>query len=546
MDDATQYWTFLTVAGEKIMSRQEMTAQQHFRTTIQPSLMDLAQDLPFPHRNIQRHLLKQHQSEQCQGVQQQQQVDAQPLVEAPSAEPFSVVDAQYTAIPEQATAVGVLTRQKASTAQITPISSQNPLAPKANVSSPTAAELCLRCSISHQISYACQQLADQFGANHGFTSLHLSTAVLHDECLLGQQRSHRRQPQNQSSYRSLATDIFETFNPERSSIKVWTVRRVRHDRSINEILLDHGVYLVSDWAILNDTTEPQLERILREFYSLSSGEIHQAILMLESYHVVYRGDRLKQQQSGRCCTPTAEQLDRISKYLEVLQAEEELSSISAPSPSDTLQQLQALAHCLRRHRIHSRGGKQVADSLDDPGTNYSAGAIPSSLEQADDDDSTDFISYYRQAFERCLDQAIQTAVEQRVAQLSKRKGERHKLFLKGLTLFHCQGQTMIEIAPQLGYERQDKVTYLLKLKNLRADIRHELLRLLRHQVVAIAQQFTNPERLRTIDQQLDAALEEQVSEMISEAERETSGERNGPLQSRFARHLCRYLDTRTS
>ncbi|NEQ96231.1 MAG: hypothetical protein F6K30_05840 [Cyanothece sp. SIO2G6] len=166
--------------------------------------------------------------------------------------------------------------------------------------------------------------------------------------------------------------------------------------------------------------------------------------------------------------------------------------------------------------------------------------------EPDLEQGNEMMALYQQAFDRSLDQAIQTVVEQRVATLGKRKGKRDQLFLQGLALFHGQGLTMTEIAPHLGYERQDKVSFLLKLKDLRADVRHELLQQLREQVVAIAQQFVSADQLASLDQRLDAALEAQIGSVMTEAERETSGARNGPLQSRFACRLCHYLDHRAN
>jgi hypothetical protein len=48
----------------------------------------------------------------------------------------------------------------------------------------------------------------------------------------------------------------------------------------NAFLLEHEVYLVSDWAILNDTSSKQLQRIFSQFHHLTSQEIQQAMQLL--------------------------------------------------------------------------------------------------------------------------------------------------------------------------------------------------------------------------------------------------------------------------
>jgi hypothetical protein len=57
------------------------------------------------------------------------------------------------------------------------------------------------------------------------------------------------------------------------------------------------VYFISDWAILNDTKSKQLQRILAEFHHLSEFEIRYSCILLESYHAVYRRDRLEQRRN---------------------------------------------------------------------------------------------------------------------------------------------------------------------------------------------------------------------------------------------------------
>ena len=536
MNDATQYWIYISITpGGSLRTHQHDDAHTHFHQTLSPTLPDLATTPKFPHRTLQRHLVW----DKAEGGERQKAEGKRQKMDLP------------------------------------------------------ASEACLRCFISHQITYACQQLANQFGTNHGFGKMDLLPSILNDDRL---HQTPQCQPtpspsqdgnrssqnpdfdrlnrpseiQNQSKiqnpkslYTSLPTEILTTFNPDRSNLKTWTVRLVRHNPTVTATLLAYGVYLVSDWAILNDTTEPQLGRILGEFYVLTPAEIQQFTLLLESYHAIYRGDRLKNNQSGRCVPPTPAQLTRISQYIQELQAEDSrhksqgeedpISSfgkggLRGVSPKQVLIQLQALAHHLRDYRIHVRRGTLYTTSIDDPNASYldSQFAIEPNASADDEDTTQAFLSGYRQAFEESLDAAIQVVVEQKVVRLSKRKGDRHILFLKGLQLFHCRGQTMGEIAPQLGYERQDKVTYLLKLKDLRADIRHETLKQLRDRILSLAKAFADPEQLQQLDQQLDGLLDEPLTKLITDAEKETTGAREGPLQSQFSRRLCHYLDQRTS
>lgn len=155
-----------------------------------------------------------------------------------------------------------------------------------NLTHQEGAERCLRCLISNQIDRVCQQLAAQFWERHGFSRDDLLPLVLGDE-VLASSSLHVA-----AAYQSLATDILHSFDPDKAGLGTWVTRRVRHHHDLNAVLLERGVYLVSDWAILNDTSPPQLQRVLAEFHGLTAAEIEPASLLLQVYHQVYRQERL--------------------------------------------------------------------------------------------------------------------------------------------------------------------------------------------------------------------------------------------------------------
>ena len=99
---------------------------------------------------------------------------------------------------------------------------------------------------------------------------------------------------------------------------------------------------------------------LATFHNLTLTEIEQASFLLESYHAIYRQDRLKQRLKfkGKCPSPSSEQLERIAQLLQ--QKTKVVLSVE-----NTLSQLQELAELLRQYRIYVRSGKLFAQqSLD--------------------------------------------------------------------------------------------------------------------------------------------------------------------------------------
>lgn len=402
-------------------------------------------------------------------------------------------------------------------------------------------ERCLRCFISSQIEQVCIQLEVQFGSENGFTRYDLFPFVLDDVSQMGAQRSDRF---NQSSYKSFATEILQTFDLERGSLTTWTSRLVKHHRELNTFLLEHGVYMVSDWAILNDTALKQLQRIFAEFHNLTPIEIQHVTILLESYHMVYRRDRLKQRQAGvrgQCLPPTIDQLHQIAQILC------QKANITL-SPEHIMTQLQDTAERLRQYRIYARGGTPPTESLDNPETQLVADRLQSSStnNSDDQDEQTEFLTFYRQQFIDCLDRAVEQVTHTRFNHLQRKNSQKAQQFITALQLFHCQGRSMGEIAPLISLQAQCQVSRLLKLKDFRADVRQQMLEVLRGFILEKAKAYTNtnPERLRNLEQQVEVALDEQIANTIREAETEASIAKNRSSTSLFARRLCRYLDVR--
>lgn len=416
--------------------------------------------------------------------------------------------------------------------------SQSPSSPvKEEITSNSLmAELCLRCFISSQIYQVCIQLETQFGRKYGFSRKDLVPFVLDDNGT-----------SVESSYQSLAKEILHTFDPERSSLATWTTRLVKHRQELNKFLLERGVYLVSDWAILNDTKSKQVKRIFAEFHHLSESEIQLACVLLESYHAVYRRDRLEQRRnllkSGQsriepCLPPTSAQLHEIAQLVN------EKATLRLRS-EQVMTQLQALAQRLREYRIYARGGLRTTASLDEPKNRLKLYQIQSfnSVYNCDtQDEQTEFLKFYRQQFIDCLDRAIEQVIRECFASLQRKDGQIAEQFIKALKLFYCQGLSMSKIAREVGLQAQYQVTRLLKLKHLRTNIGARMLENLCHCIMDEARAYANPMRLQTLEQEVEVALEQQILTVIQEAEAEAHIAKIDVKNSLFAQRLRRHLD----
>ncbi len=384
------------------------------------------------------------------------------------------------------------------------------------------AQMSLRCFISKQIEMTCMQLEMQFGELHGVRRSELLPLVLDDD---------GRPWDLNSRYRSVARQVIETFDPDRASLATWTIRLVKHHRELNEFLLECGVYLLSDWAILNDTQPTKLRRVLSIAPPLTEPEIDHALRVLAAYHGVYRRDRLLARQSGikgQCPAPTEAQLEEMAQQLGM-----------APS-SRVLRELRAMADRLRAYRIAIRTGKIKAMSIHGTGDEDSREMdLPAPRENEDDRVAEAFVQQYRHAFSEALERAIQESIEARCQAL---KPEKKQQYLTALRLFHQEGLSMTTIAAQVGLEKQFQVTRLLKLKELRESVRREMIVLLKRYVKEQATAFVTLEQLESLDAKIEEALVEQVDQLMSEDAAQAQSPKSYGKGSRFATVLCQCLD----
>jgi hypothetical protein len=408
---------------------------------------------------------------------------------------------------------------------------------KANTGDNYLAEICLRCYISHQVYQVCLDLGAKFGCSNGFSFQDLLPFVLDDEVLLTVQLKNA-QPKNiqlKSSYQSLATTVLKTFDPVKGSLNTWVNRYVKQQPELKRFLLQHGVFLVSDWALLNDTNSKEMQRILTNMYGLTALEIKQTCELLRSYHAIYREERLLSRLTSStlpCQVPTPEQLVRISRHLQT-------ETGRVLSGDAVLRQLQAIATKLRRYRIGAQGGSVNSVPLDRAEIQP---FVESSISRQEDEEQVEFLQLYQNQFMESLDKAIAEVTEDFIIKLRHKRKFVEQSFITALHLFHCKGESMSQIAPQIGLE-----TRLLKLNELRTDIRQKLLLILRSQVIEIAKLFTDWQRLQNLDSQLEAILDEQITGIIQEAESEVKNPvRNQPLKGLLSRRLCHYLDLRKS
>lgn len=379
------------------------------------------------------------------------------------------------------------------------------------------ARLCLRCYVSHQIRFVCVQLAQQFGETYGFSASDLFPIVLDDDGKLD------------PNYQPYSITILENYNLAKSQLNTWTTRLTKTHHELDQFFLNHGLYRVSDWAILNDTSIEHLQRILTQYHQLSSAEVKAASQLLTQYHGVYRNNRLQQRQQGRhtrkCQPPTSEQLYKIDAQL---------------TDKAVLSQLRRLASQLRQYRIHARGGTPTPHKSEALDWDRLVDGYSISLQEIGEEN---FLAAYQQAIPQCLDLVLEEVIEARMTQLRKRKPSKEYEYLEGLYLFVCEGMSMGNLADQIGLSSRVQAQRLLSPKRLRDDVRRLLLPRLKKCVQAEAVKYVSSEHLKQVDDSIEQYLIETIDQIMRAASKEVRVPVGRTANSLFSQRLCRVVST---
>jgi hypothetical protein len=395
----------------------------------------------------------------------------------------------------------------------------------------TLAGLSLRCCISHGIIQECQAILRQFGQAHPLDLTELLALSLSDPgtALSTEELRPIGRSKDKQVFKPLAYEILASYNPSHSLITTWTRHLLRQHPDIKQYLKERGILLISDWALLNDTPPRRLQRLLTERFDWVQSAAAEAALVHTAYRAVYL---IGASRGGACPDPSSAQLQQMADYL---QSHSQLTA----SPDSILKKLRLYAKQIRLSRINLQPEAMPEHGLE-PASEPDDDALP---------DASDFLVGYRQQSVVCLDGAIAQVVQGRLGRYLRPIGKRQpkpavaQQLLTGLALYYCQGESQTKIAPLLGLQRQDQVSRLLLLSELRSDIKLHTLNCLKNHIQTVVAASFSPERLIGIAAALDVLLDQLLKE--DETAGATNNQYTHPQASQLSQHICRYLDALT-
>jgi hypothetical protein len=388
------------------------------------------------------------------------------------------------------------------------------------------AGLSLRCRISHAIVQECHALIQQYGQTRGLKLDELLAICLADEGKPIPIEELLTIARDRSRFRPLSYEILASYDPTQSAISTWTKRLLRQTANVKQYLREHGILLISDWALLNDTKPSQIKRMLVESFLSTEKFATELALIHEAYRSVYLVGAIS---GGRCADPTSAQLQQMGDYLYT-------KTQQAPPNEVILKKLRSIAEMIRRYRLKEFNDPNGLDKLDDS-------PKPS---DASGEDAEIFLDGYKEQLTACLDRAIATVIQYRLAAYRHPSGNRRPKpeaatqRLKALHLYYCERVAQKEIAVLIGLQRQDQVSRLLKLPDLRLDIRLHMLPCLQNHIEAVVEASLSPERLIEVF----AALEEELDRLVQSDEiAGATNKKFTPTPNQLGQQICRYLDS---
>lgn len=341
-----------------------------------------------------------------------------------------------------------------------------------------------------------------------------------------------------------SVEVLSSYNPNLSdnrnseSLDNWCIRRIKQNKDLQTLLLEYGVSVPSDWSLLCREV-PQSLRI-----RFTDNDCR----FIEVFHAVYRRDRRKFRQRGRCNKPSDDQLKEMQLLLEH-------KSIVLGSEKELIPKFKEIAEILRQDNHSIKTGKPQADSIDVSNCSEENNDYFSKLNQlgtednnCEDMEENELREILHQLPPEALYRAISLRIPQRVEILAAKKPSRAyaKKFVDGLRQYYHEVNplSLKEIAEQWDINWA-KARSIFEIRKLIDSVKSTSEDIFISKIKEQASQFFasevsgNPNNLKHIAEEVRSFLD-QVA--FKEARAEIIAARSPYKNSLFAQILRKYMN----
>jgi hypothetical protein len=212
--------------------------------------------------------------------------------------------------------------------------------------------LCLRCRVSHCIEQKLLALVHQFGRYHGLDLIELATAVLDDQGgpIPWAPDPHAPISGQPARHQPFGAEVVRSYLPGASGLGHWARVRVQSHPELRRILREHGLLLISDWALLADSSPT---RVRRAWASHGAGAL--TVDAAAALHAAYLPRYREAKERHRLLHGRGHGWSPDSAFLTRLEADQPARV--------TCERLQAMAAAIRREILGAMRDPQDVDEL---------------------------------------------------------------------------------------------------------------------------------------------------------------------------------------
>ena len=209
--------------------------------------------------------------------------------------------------------------------------------------------LCLRCRMSEPLHMWLLALVRQFNAQHDISAEAVAAYVLNDYGKLeittpGSTRAEvkvpftlsRIQTCQENELHPFSAEVLRNWDPKKSTIATWARTRAQAHNPLKRYLKECGVLLISDWALLADTSPTRIQDVFVLMKERTNLSVEQIVEMHNRYVEHYRDAKnLYRKKTGKNVgwLPDEGFLKKIDQ---------------SRTPSDTYATLRDLAYAIRQ------------------------------------------------------------------------------------------------------------------------------------------------------------------------------------------------------
>ena len=341
-----------------------------------------------------------------------------------------------------------------------------------------------------------------------------------------------------------SVEVLSSYNPILSdsrnseSLDNWCIRRIKQNKDLQTLLLEYGVWVPSDWSLLCR----EVPKSLRIRFTDDDCRL------IEVFHAVYRRDRRKFRERGRCNQPSDAQLKEMRLLLKD-------KSIVLGSEKELIPKFKEIAEILRQDNHSIKTGKPQADSIDVSNSSEENNDSFSKLNQlgtennnCEDMEENELRELLNQLPQSALYRAISLRIPQRVEILAAKKPSRAyaKKFVDGLRQYYHEVNplSLKEIAEQWDINWA-KARRIFQISELIANVQCTSEEIFISKIQEEASQFFvsnisgNPDNLKGIAEEVRSFLDKIA---FKEAHAEIISPRNPYKNSLFAQILRKYMN----